>query len=198
MYPTVKRFLDICISAVSLVVFSPLLLLTALLVRLTSPGPAVFTQKRAGRNGKIFTIYKFRTMRRDTPSNLATHLLSNPESFITPIGRFLRKTSLDELPQLFNVLRGDMSLIGPRPALFNQYDLIRLREEAGVNRVRPGLTGWAQVNGRDLLSIPEKVAYDREYVENLSLRFDLKCLLRSFTSVLSADGVKEGGTGRRS
>lgn len=198
MYPTVKRFLDICISAVSLVVFSPLLLLTALLVRLTSPGPAVFTQKRAGRNGKIFTIYKFRTMRRDTPSNLATHLLSNPESFITPIGRLLRKTSLDELPQLFNVLRGDMSLIGPRPALFNQYDLIRLREEAGVNRVRPGLTGWAQVNGRDLLSIPEKVAYDREYVENLSLRFDLKCLLRSFTSVLSADGVKEGGTGRRS
>ncbi|HIU34936.1 MAG TPA: sugar transferase [Candidatus Pullichristensenella excrementigallinarum] len=197
MYPTVKRFLDICISAVSLVVFSPLLLLTALLVRLTSPGPAVFTQKRAGRNGKIFTIYKFRTMRRDTPSNLATHLLSNPESFITPIGRLLRKTSLDELPQLFNVLRGDMSLIGPRPALFNQYDLIRLREEAGVNRVRPGLTGWAQVNGRDLLSIPEKVAYDREYVENLSLRFDLKCLLRSFTSVLSADGVKEGGTGRR-
>lgn len=197
MYPTVKRFLDICISAVSLVVFSPLLLLTALLVRLTSPGPAIFTQKRAGRNGKIFTIYKFRTMRRDTPSNLATHLLSNPESFITPIGRFLRKTSLDELPQLFNVLRGDMSLIGPRPALFNQYDLIRLREEAGVNRVRPGLTGWAQVNGRDLLSIPEKVAYDREYVENLSLRFDLKCLLRSFTSVLSADGVKEGGTGRR-
>lgn len=198
MYPTVKRFLDICISAVSLVVFSPLLLLTALLVRLTSPGPAVFTQKRAGRNGKIFTIYKFRTMRRDTPSSLATHLLSNPESFITPIGRLLRKTSLDELPQLFNVLRGDMSLIGPRPALFNQYDLIRLREEAGVNRVRPGLTGWAQVNGRDLLSIPEKVAYDREYVENLSLRFDLKCLLRSFTSVLSADGVKEGGTGRRS
>lgn len=198
MYPTVKRFLDICISAVSLVIFSPLLLLTVLLVRLTSPGPAVFTQKRAGRNGKIFTIYKFRTMRRDTPSNLATHLLSNPESFITPIGRFLRKTSLDELPQLFNVLRGDMSLIGPRPALFNQYDLIRLREEAGVNRVRPGLTGWAQVNGRDLLSIPEKVAYDREYVENLSLRFDLKCLLRSFTSVLSADGVKEGGTGRRS
>ena len=198
MYPTVKRFLDICISAVSLVVFSPLLLLTALLVRLTSPGPAVFTQKRAGRNGKIFTIYKFRTMRRDTPSNLATHLLSNPESFITPIGRLLRKTSLDELPQLWNVLRGDMSLIGPRPALFNQYDLIRLREEAGVNRVRPGLTGWAQVNGRDLLSIPEKVAYDREYVENLSLRFDLKCLLRSFTSVLSADGVKEGGTGRRS
>ena len=137
-------------------------------------------------------------MRRDTPSNLATHLLSNPESFITPIGRLLRKTSLDELPQLFNVLRGDMSLIGPRPALFNQYDLIRLREDAGVNRVRPGLTGWAQVNGRDLLSIPEKVAYDREYVENLSLRFDLKCLLRSFTSVLSADGVKEGGTGRRS
>ena len=149
VYPYVKRGADALLSLLALVCLSPLYLALALAVKLTSPGPALFKQKRVGRGGRLFTIYKFRTMRTDTPRDTATHLLSNPGSYITPLGAFLRRSSLDELPQFFNVLRGDMSIVGPRPALYNQYDLIAAREKAGVNRVRPGITGWAQINGRD-------------------------------------------------
>ena len=195
VYPHVKRGADALLSLLALVCLSPLYLALALAVKLTSPGPALFKQKRVGRGGRLFTIYKFRTMRTDTPRDTATHLLSNPGSYITPLGAFLRRSSLDELPQFFNVLRGDMSIVGPRPALYNQYDLIAAREKAGVNRVRPGITGWAQINGRDELPLPVKVQYDREYVENLSLRMDVRCFFGSIWAVLRADGVREGGTG---
>ena len=195
VYPHVKRGADALLSLLALVCLSPLYLALALAVKLTSPGPALFRQKRVGRGGRLFTIYKFRTMRTDTPRDTATHLLSNPGSYITPLGAFLRRSSLDELPQFFNVLRGDMSIVGPRPALYNQYDLIAAREKAGVNRVRPGITGWAQINGRDELPLPVKVQYDREYVENLSLRMDVRCYFGSIWAVLRADGVREGGTG---
>ena len=195
VYPHVKRGADALLSLLALVCLSPLYLALALAVKLTSPGPALFRQKRVGRGGRLFTIYKFRTMRTDTPRDTATHLLSNPGSYITPLGAFLRRSSLDELPQFFNVLRGDMSIVGPRPALYNQYDLIAAREKAGVNRVRPGITGWAQINGRDELPLPVKVQYDREYVENLSLRMDVRCFFGSIWAVLRADGVREGGTG---
>ena len=195
VYPYVKRGADALLSLLALVCLSPLYLALALAVKLTSPGPALFKQKRVGRGGRLFTIYKFRTMRTDTPRDTATHLLSNPGSYITPLGAFLRRSSLDELPQFFNVLRGDMSIVGPRPALYNQYDLIAAREKAGVNRVRPGITGWAQINGRDELPLPVKVQYDREYVENLSLRMDVRCYFGSIWAVLRADGVREGGTG---
>ena len=195
VYPHVKRGADALRSLLALVCLSPLYLALALAVKLTSPGPALFRQKRVGRGGRLFTIYKFRTMRTDTPRDTATHLLSNPGSYITPLGAFLRRSSLDELPQFFNVLKGDMSIVGPRPALYNQYDLIAAREKAGVNRVRPGITGWAQINGRDELPLPVKVQYDREYVENLSLRMDVRCFFGSIWAVLRADGVREGGTG---
>ena len=195
VYPHVKRGADALLSLLALVCLSPLYLALALAVKLTSPGPALFRQKRVGRGGRLFTIYKFRTMRTDTPRDTATHLLSNPGSYITPLGAFLRRSSLDELPQFFNVLKGDMSIVGPRPALYNQYDLIAAREKAGVNRVRPGITGWAQLNGRDELPLPVKVQYDREYVENLSLRMDVRCFFGSIWAVLRADGVREGGTG---
>ncbi|HIQ81945.1 MAG TPA: sugar transferase [Candidatus Pullichristensenella stercorigallinarum] len=195
VYPHVKRGADALLSLLALVCLSPLYLALALAVKLTSPGPALFRQKRVGRGGRLFTIYKFRTMRTDTPRDTATHLLSNPGSYITPLGAFLRRSSLDELPQFFNVLKGDMSIVGPRPALYNQYDLIAAREKAGVNRVRPGITGWAQINGRDELPLPVKVQYDREYVENLSLRMDVRCFFGSIWAVLRADGVREGGTG---
>ena len=195
VYPHVKRGADALLSLLALVCLSPLYLALALAVKLTSPGPVLFRQKRVGRGGRLFTIYKFRTMRTDTPRDTATHLLSNPGSYITPLGAFLRRSSLDELPQFFNVLKGDMSIVGPRPALYNQYDLIAAREKAGVNRVRPGITGWAQINGRDELPLPVKVQYDREYVENLSLRMDVRCFFGSIWAVLRADGVREGGTG---
>ena len=195
IYPYVKRGADVALSLLALVCLSPVYIAVAAAVKLSSPGPVLFTQQRIGRGGRIFTIYKFRTMRLDTPRDTATHLLSNPGSYITPLGAFLRRSSLDELPQFFNVLRGDMSIVGPRPALYNQYDLIAAREKAGVNRVRPGITGWAQINGRDELPLPVKVQYDREYVENLSLRMDVRCFFGSIWAVLRADGVREGGTG---
>ena len=166
-------------------------------MKLSSPGPVLFTQQRIGRGGRIFTIYKFRTMRLDTPRDTATHLLKDPSRYITRVGAFLRRSSLDELPQFFNVLKGDMSIVGPRPALYNQYDLIAAREKAGVNAVRPGITGWAQINGRDELPIPVKVRYDREYVEGLSLKMDVRCFFGTIRSVLRAEGVREGGTGGR-
>ena len=195
MYPFVKRGADVVLSLLALICLSPVYLLVALAVKLTSPGPVLFRQKRVGRGGRLFTIYKFRTMRTDTPRDTATHLLQDPSRYITRVGVFLRRSSLDELPQFFNVLKGDMSIVGPRPALYNQYDLIAAREKAGVDAVRPGITGLAQINGRDELPIPVKVRYDREYVENLSLKMDARCFFGTIWSVLRAEGVREGGTG---
>ena len=195
MYPFIKRGADVVLSLLALICLSPVYLLVALAVKLTSPGPVLFRQKRVGRGGRLFTIYKFRTMRTDTPRDTATHLLQDPSRYITRVGAFLRRSSLDELPQFFNVLKGDMSIVGPRPALYNQYDLIAAREAAGVNAVRPGITGLAQINGRDELPIPVKVRYDREYVENLSLKMDARCFFGTIWSVLRAEGVREGGTG---
>ena len=195
MYPYIKRGADVILSLLALICLSPVYLLVALAVKLTSPGPVLFRQKRVGRGGRLFTIYKFRTMRTNTPRDTATHLLQDPSRYITRVGAFLRRSSLDELPQFFNVLKGDMSIVGPRPALYNQYDLIAAREKAGVNAVRPGITGLAQISGRDELPIPVKVRYDREYVENLSLKMDARCFFGTIISVLRAEGVREGGTG---
>ena len=195
MYPYIKRGADVVLSLLALICLSPVYLIVALAMKLTSPGPVLFRQKRVGRGGRLFTIYKFRTMRTDTPRDTATHLLQDPSRYITRVGAFLRRSSLDELPQFFNVLKGDMSIVGPRPALYNQYDLIAAREKAGVNAVRPGITGLAQISGRDELPIPVKVRYDREYVENLSLKMDARCFFGTIISVLRAEGVREGGTG---
>ena len=192
MYPVIKRIIDFLISLTALILLSPILLLIAAAIKLTSPGPILFCQKRVGLHRSLFTIYKFRTMRTDTPKDAPTHLLQNPDRFITPIGRFLRASSLDELPQLLNILKGDMSIVGPRPALWNQDDLIAEREAVGANDVLPGLTGWAQINGRDELPISVKARYDGEYVRNLSFGFDLRCFFGTFASVLRRDGVREG------
>jgi O-antigen biosynthesis protein WbqP len=183
-----KRALDIVAALAGLVVLSPILAAIALAVRLETPGPAIHWSKRVGRGNRIFRMPKFRTMRADTP-DLATHLLDDPGRWVTPLGRFLRRTSLDELPQLWSILAGDMSLVGPRPALFNQDDLVALRTEAGVERLRPGLTGWAQVNGRDELPIPEKVKLDREYLERMSFAFDLRILAATARAAISGRGV---------
>ncbi len=196
MYKRVfKRWIDILLSAMGIVVLSPVLLVLVIAIRLDSPGPVLFKQKRVGLHKSHFNILKFRTMRIDTPRDMPTHLLENPEQWITKVGGFLRKTSLDELPQIFNIFVGDMSVIGPRPALWNQYDLIAERDKYGANDVVPGLTGWAQINGRDELPIDVKARLDGEYVENLSFRFDLKCFFGTVASVLKRDGVVEGGTG---
>ena len=195
MYPYIKRGADVLFALLALICLSPVYLALALAVKISSPGPVLFRQKRVGRGGRLFTIYKFRTMRTDTPRDTATHLLKDPARYITGVGAFLRRSSLDELPQFFNVLKGDMSIVGPRPALYNQYDLIAAREKAGVNAVRPGITGLAQISGRDELPIPVKVRYDREYVENLSLKMDARCFFGTIISVLRAEGVREGGTG---
>lgn len=190
-----KRVLDFILSLVGLVVLSPVLLIIALIIKLTSPGPVFFKQKRVGKNKTYFNILKFRTMRTDTPKDTPTHLLANPDQYITPIGKVLRKTSLDELPQIINILKGDMSIIGPRPALWNQYDLIEERDRYGANDILPGLTGWAQINGRDELEIDVKARLDGEYVERMSFLFDCKCFFGTITSVLKHEGVVEGGTG---
>ena len=195
MYQCITRGADVILSLLALICLSPVYLIVALAVKLSSPGPVLFRQKRVGRGGRLFTIYKFRTMRTDTPRDTATHLLQDPSRYITRVGAFLRRSSLDELPQFFNVLKGDMSIVGPRPALYNQYDLIAARETAGVGAVRPGITGLAQISGRDELPIPVKVRYDREYVENLSLKMDARCFFGTIISVLRAEGVREGGTG---
>ena len=160
-----KRVLDFFMSLLGIVVLSPIFLILAIIIKLTSPGPILFKQKRVGKNKSHFNILKFRTMRTDTPKDCPTHLLSNPDQYITKIGKFMRKTSLDELPQLFNILKGDMAIIGPRPALWNQYDLIEERDKYKANDIKPGLTGWAQINGRDELEIDVKAALDGEYVE---------------------------------
>jgi O-antigen biosynthesis protein WbqP len=183
-----KRIFDVVLALFLILIFSPLALLLWLAVRMTSPGPAVYWSNRVGKNNHIFRMPKLRSMRIDTPA-VATHLLDNPAKWLTPIGAFLRKSSLDELPQLWSILKGDMSFVGPRPALFNQDDLIALRTQAGVDQLVPGLTGWAQVNGRDELPIPQKVLLDAEYLHKKSLVFDLKILWMTALKVLTRDGV---------
>lgn len=192
----IKRILDLTLSLCGLVILSPAFLVLVIWIKLDSRGPVFFKQKRIGFRKTYFNILKFRTMRIDTPRDIPTHMLANPEQYITKAGRFLRKTSLDELPQIINILKGDMSIIGPRPALWNQYDLIAERDKYCVNDVLPGLTGWAQVNGRDELEIPVKARLDGEYVRHMSFRFDCICFLKTITSVLKHDGVVEGGTGK--
>lgn len=184
-----KRFLDLSLSLLAGFFLLIPILAVALLVRLTSAGPVIYWSDRVGRNNRIFSMPKFRTMRVDTPA-VATHLLSNPEQFLTPIGSFLRKSSLDELPQLWSIIKGDMSFVGPRPALFNQDDLIQLRTEYGVHKLLPGLTGWAQVNGRDELPIPDKVKLDVEYMQQQSFLMDIRIITLTFVKVLRSDGVQ--------
>ena len=187
-----KRLLDILFAFILLIISSPLLFMIILLIKFGSKGPALFSQRRIGRNNKEFVLYKFRSMRTDAP-NVATHLLKDSESYITPFGKFLRKSSLDELPQLINILLGDMTFIGPRPALYNQYDLIKLRTKCGVHTLRPGVSGWAQVNGRDSLGISEKVQLDCVYLGKRNLLFDVKILFFTALKVLKAEGILEGG-----
>lgn len=190
-----KRALDILLSACGIIVLSPVYLLVAVAIKLDDPGPVFFKQKRVGIHKTHFQILKFRTMKMCTPHDTPTHLLANPEQYITRVGKLLRKTSLDELPQIFQIFTGKMSVIGPRPALWNQFDLIGLRDFYHTNDVRPGLTGWAQINGRDELPIEVKAKLDGEYVEKLSFLFDCKCFFGSITAVLGHKGVVEGGTG---
>ena len=190
-----KRLIDLVLSGGAIMVLFPVLLVLIIAIKLDSPGPVFFRQKRVGIHKSHFGILKFRTMRIDTPRDCPTHLLENPEQWITKVGKFLRKTSLDELPQLFNIFVGQMSVIGPRPALWNQFDLIEERDKYGANDVRPGLTGWAQINGRDELEIPVKAKLDGEYVEKMSFLFDCKCFFGTILAVLRHDGVIEGGTG---
>ena len=195
MYLIIKRVIDFMLSLFAVIVLSPIFLILALWIKLDSKGPVFFRQKRVGKDKEFFQIYKFRTMRTDTPSDMPTHLLTDPDAFITKSGKFLRKTSLDELPQIINILKGEMAIIGPRPALWNQDDLVAERDKYGANDVLPGLSGWAQINGRDELPIPIKAKLDGDYVERKSLAFDVKCFIGTITSVLRSDGVVEGGTG---
>lgn len=183
-----KRVFDFLMSLLALVVFAVPLLIVALLVRHTSKGSALYWSDRVGKNNAIFKMPKFRTMRIDTPA-LATHLLGDPDQFLTPAGKFLRKSSLDELPQLFSILKGDMSIVGPRPALFNQDDLIHLRTERGIHLLTPGLTGWAQVNGRDELPIPVKVEFDAYYLQHQSFSLDMKIICKTVQNVVTSEGV---------
>lgn len=194
-----KRLIDLILSAGGIVVLSPILLILSIAIKIDDPGPVLFRQKRIAQdeNGekRFFQIYKYRSMKMCTPKDCPTHLLENPEQYITKVGGFLRKTSLDELPQIFNIFSGKMSIIGPRPALWNQDDLYEERAKYGANAVKPGLTGWAQINGRDELPIGVKAKLDGEYVEKLSFGFDVKCFFGTIVSVLKRDGVVEGGTG---
>jgi len=192
----IKRILDIIFSSIALILLSPLFLIITGAIKIDSKGPVLFKQKRVGIHKSHFYILKFRTMRIDAPKDCPTHMLENPEQWITRVGKFLRKTSLDELPQIWNILVGDMSIIGPRPALWNQFDLIEKRDKYGANDIRPGLTGWAQINGRDELPIEIKANLDGEYVRKLSFWMDVKCFFGTIISVLKHDGVVEGGTGR--
>ncbi|MDO4983148.1 MAG: sugar transferase [Eubacteriales bacterium] len=191
----IKRLFDILLSAFGIIVTGIPMLVISAIIKKSSPGPVLFRQKRFGVHKSFFNILKFRTMRTDTPKDVPTHLLADPGKWITPIGSFLRKTSLDELPQLFNIFAGQMSVIGPRPALWNQEDLIDERDKYGANDVLPGLTGWAQINGRDELEIEEKARLDGEYVKNIGFMFDCKCFFGTIKSVLKHEGVVEGGTG---
>ena len=191
-----KRLIDLLLSACAIVVLSPVYLLICIAIVADDPGPVFFRQKRVGIHKTYFLILKFRTMKVSTPKDVPTHLLENPEQYITRVGKFLRKTSLDELPQIFQIFTGKMAIIGPRPALWNQFDLIAERDKYGANDVRPGLTGWAQINGRDELPIDVKARFDGEYVQNLSFAFDCKCFFGTIRSVLKSEGVVEGGTGQ--
>ena len=195
MYKFFKRTLDIVLSFLGMIVLSPFFLLLVLAIKLDSKGPVLFKQKRVGLHKKHFYILKFRTMRIDTPKDTPTHLLENPEQWITKVGKFLRKTSLDEVPQIWNIFVGDMSIIGPRPALWNQYDWIEERDRYGANDVLPGLTGWAQIHGRDELPIGKKAELDGYYVQHLSFLLDVRCFFGTIKSVAKSEGVVEGGTG---
>ncbi len=197
MYKKVfKRLLDIVLATGGIIALSVPMGLIAIAIKIDSKGPVFFKQKRVGLNKEHFEILKFRTMRTDTPKDVPTHELSDPKKWITGVGRFLRKTSLDELPQLFNIFKGEMSVIGPRPALWNQYDLIEERDKYGANGVRPGLTGLAQISGRDELEIPVKAKLDGEYVEKMSLLFDCKCFIKTIKSVIKSEGFVEGSAAR--
>ena len=191
----IKPILDITISLLGLILFSWLFLIIIIAIEIDDPGPVFFTQKRVGIHKKHFKLYKFRSMKMSTPHDTPTHLLENPDQYITKVGRVLRKLSLDETPQLINILKQDMSIIGPRPALWNQYDLIEERDKYGANDIKPGLSGWAQINGRDELEIADKARLDGEYVKRMSFLFDCRCFFGTAVSVLRHDGVVEGGTG---
>lgn len=191
----IKRIIGFILSLILVIALMPLFLIISIMIFIDDPGSVFFSQRRVGINKTIFNLYKFRSMKMSTPHDTPTHLLKNPNEYITRVGKMLRSTSLDELPQLFNILIGQMAFIGPRPALWNQYDLIEERDKYGANEVLPGLTGWAQINGRDELPIPIKAKYDGEYVKNISFLFDFKCFLGTFKAVLTHKGVKEGGTG---
>lgn len=195
VYRIIKRLGDIILSFLGLIILSPAFLIIILAIKIDSPGPVFFKQKRIGLNKQEFNIIKFRTMKIDAPKDTPTHLLENPEQYISRCGKLLRKTSLDELPNIWNIFISQMSIIGPRPALWNQYDLIEERDKSGANDIRPGLTGWAQVNGRDELPIDVKARFDGEYVKNMNFIFDCKCFFMTLLKVFKRDGVVEGGTG---
>lgn len=192
----IKRWIDFLLALMGMIILSPVFLVVTTAIKIDSKGPVFFKQKRIGIHKTHFNILKFRTMYTDTPKDMPTHLLADPDRCITKVGRFLRKSSLDELPQIINILKGDMSVIGPRPALWNQYDLIAERDKYGANDVMPGLTGWAQINGRDELEIPVKARLDGEYVKRIGFLFDVRCFFGTIISVLHRDGIVEGGTGR--
>lgn len=192
---SIKRVVDFILALMGIIILSPILLILCIAIKIDSRGPIIFKQKRVGLNKSHFNILKFRTMKVDTPKEMPTHLLENPDFFITKVGKFLRKTSLDELPQLFNILKGDMAVIGPRPALWNQYDLIEERDKYQTNNIRPGLTGLAQISGRDELAIPVKAKIDGDYAQNISFVMDIKCFIGTIVAVFKSDGVVEGGTG---
>ena len=196
MYKKVyKRLFDIIISALGLIVLAIPMIVVAIIIKTQDNGPVVFKQKRFGQNKKLFMLYKFRSMKMSTPKDTPTHMLKNPNEYLLPIGGLIRKLSIDELPQLYNILKGEMSIIGPRPALWNQYDLIDERDKYGANNIKPGLTGLAQISGRDELEIPVKAKLDGEYTNNLNFSMDSKCFFKTIVSVLKKDGVVEGGTG---
>lgn len=195
MYPVIKKILDRLLALVGLCILSPVFLILIAAIKLDSKGPVLFRQKRVGINKTYFNILKFRTMKIDTPKDMPTHLLKDPQQYITKVGGFLRKTSLDELPQIINILKGDMAIVGPRPALWNQYDLIEERDKYGANDILPGLTGWAQINGRDELPIAVKARLDGEYVKRMGFFMDVRCILGTVISVVKQEGIVEGGTG---
>lgn len=195
IYAVIKWMLDRLLSLIAGILFFPFFLIFAIIIRCSSKGPVLFKQKRIGKNKKPFMIWKFRTMRIDAPHDMPTHMLDNPDKYITKIGKFLRKTSMDELPQIYNILFGKMSIIGPRPALWNQYDLIEERDKYGVNKLYPGLSGWAQIHGRDELEIEEKAKLDGEYAKKFGFIIDVKCFFGSIKAMFSHKGVVEGGTG---
>ena len=192
VYPKIKRLGDIVLSLIGLIVLAPVFLIISIAIKIDSPGSVFFRQKRVGKNKTYYNIIKYRTMKIDTPKDTPTHLLDNPEQYLTLVGKFLRKTSLDELPQIYLCLTGKMSIVGPRPALWNQHDLISERDKYGANDIRPGLTGWAQVNGRDELPIDVKARFDGEYIQKMGFIMDCRCFFMTIFKVLRSDGVKEG------